>query len=266
LVLLMATTKQETHVRDVPGIRHSEATGLAQSQYDRLLATLHDLSEEEWNAPTDCERWRVRDIIAHMTGWAEAVVSPPAMIRLMRAGRKRKNELGDALDAQNEVQVDAQRHLSTHEVLDEFEGLLPRFVKRRRLLGGAGRYVPYLAPGIGRTNIGFVMNVIFTRDTFMHRIDIARATNRELELGEPEQRIVADVVRQWARESGAAARLHLTGPAGGDFMTADNPAATITGDAVEFCRMLTGRADPSVMSVEGDERESKRWLETPVMF
>jgi len=262
----MVTTKQEIHVRDVPGIRHSEATGLAQSQYDKLLVTLHELSEDEWNAPTDCERWRVRDIVAHLTGWAQAVVSPPEMIRQMRAARKQRDELGGILDAQNEVQVDQRRHLSTTEVLDEFERIIPRFVKRRRIMGGAGRYVPYPAPGIGRTNLGFLMNVIFTRDTFMHRIDIARATGRELDLGEPEQRLVADAAKQWARQSGAVARLHLTGPAGGEYLTADNPAATITGDAVEFCRLLTGRADPSVMEVEGDDRMASRWLKTGVMF
>jgi uncharacterized protein (TIGR03083 family) len=262
----MVTTTQETHMRDVPGIRHSEATVLAQSQYDKLLPVLRELSEHEWNAPTDCERWRVRDIVAHMSGWAKAIVSPPEFVRLSRAGRKRKKEFEGSLDAQNEVQVDERRHLTTAELLTEFEEVIPRFVKRRRIMGGAGRYVPYRAPGIGRTNLGFLMNVIFTRDTFMHRVDISRATKRELELGESEQRLIADAAKQWARDSNAVARLRFTGPAGGDYLTADNPAATISGDEVEFCRMLTGRADTSVMTVEGDERAARRWLETPVMF
>jgi uncharacterized protein (TIGR03083 family) len=262
----MATTQQETHIRVVPGIRHSEATELAESQYGKLITTLHDLSEEEWNAPTDCDRWRVRDIVAHMMGWAEAIISPPEMIRQARAARKRKAELGGSLNAQNEVQVDERRDMTTAELLAEFEGLVPRFVKRRRIMGGAGRYVPYYSSALGRTNLGFVMNVIFTRDAFMHRVDITRATKRDLDLGDPERRLVADAAKQWARESDAVARLHFTGPAGGYFFTADNPAATITGDAIEFCRMLTGRADHSVMKVEGDERMAKRWLETPVMF
>jgi uncharacterized protein (TIGR03083 family) len=264
--LLMATTTQETHMRDVPGIRHSEATELAQSQYDKLLVTLRDLSEEEWNAPTDCDRWRVRDIVAHLSGWAKAVVSPPEMIRLARAARKLKRELGGTLDAQNEVQVDERRHLTTAAVLTEFEAIVPRFVKRRRIMGGVGRYLPYRAPAIGPTNLGFLMNVIFTRDTFMHRVDIARATGRDLDLGPREQRLIADAAKQWARDSKAIARLNFTGTAGGDYLTADNPAATISGDAVEFCRMLTGRADTSVMTVEGDERAARRWLEIPVMF
>jgi uncharacterized protein (TIGR03083 family) len=262
----MATTRQETHMREVPGIRHSEATELAQSQYDKLLATLHELSEDEWNAPTDCERWTVRDIVAHMAGWAEAVISPRELVRLMRTARRRKDELGGPLNAQNELQVEERRHLSSREVLEEFENIVPRFVKRRRIMGGAGRYMPFYTPELGRTNIGFLMNVIFTRDCFMHRVDITRATDRELDLGDPEARIVADAAKQWARDSDAVARIHFSGPAGGDYLTADNPAATISGDAIEFCRMLTGRADASVMTVEGDERIARRWLETPVMF
>jgi hypothetical protein len=110
------------------------------------------------------------------------------------------------------------------------------------------------------------MNVIFTRDTFMHRIDIARGAGKELDLGEPERKLVADVVRHWVRNSKAVARLILTGPVGGNYVTADNPAATISGDAIEFCRILSGRGDASVMQVEGDERAAARWLAVPVLF
>ena len=265
-VCLTVATTTEIHIRDVPGIRHAEATDLARSQYDKLLSVLRDLSEDEWNAPTDCERWRVRDIVAHMSGWGQAVVSPREMLRQMRGARKRKDELGGLLNSQNELQVDDRRHLSTVEILHEFETLLPRFLKARRLLGGAARYVPWYTPELGPTNIGFSMNVIFTRDAFMHRIDITRATDRDLDLGDPEARLVADAARQWTRKSKAAARLLLEGRAGGSYLMADNPAATITGDAVEFCRMLTGRAEPSVMNVEGDERMARRWLETQIMF
>jgi uncharacterized protein (TIGR03083 family) len=262
----MATTTHETHVRDIPSLRHHEGAELAEDQYGKLLQMLRGLSEEEWNAPTDCERWLVRDIIAHMIGWGEAVTSMPEMLRQMRAGRKRSKELGGLLNGQNEVQVDERRHLPTSAVLDQFEAIIPKFVKRRRTMGGAGRYVPGYTPELGWFNLAFLMNVIFTRDAFMHRIDISRATDRELELGDPEKRLVADVVKQWARDSKAVTRLSLTGPAGSDYLTADNPAATITGDALEFCRMLTGRTDPSVMKVEGDERAAARWLATPVMF
>jgi hypothetical protein len=87
----------------------------------------------------------------------------------------------------------------------------------------------------------FLLDVILTRDTWMHRIDVATATGRALELtADHDGRIVADVVAEWARRHGRPVRLHLTGPAGGDFTHGDG-GEELTLDAVEFCRTLAGR-------------------------
>ena len=67
--------------------------------------------------------------------------------------------------------------------------------------------------------MGYLLDVILTRDPWMHRVDIARATGRELELTpEHDGRIVADVVAEWARRHGQPCTLTLTGPAGGEFV------------------------------------------------
>ena len=77
----------------------------------------------------------------------------------------------------------------------------------------------------------------------MHRVDIARATGREIVLTpEHDGRIIADVVAEWARRHGQPFTLTLTGPAGGAFVAGDG-GDPITIDAVEFCRILAGRAD-----------------------
>ena len=119
---------------------------------------------------------------------------------------------------------------------------------------------------VGVTNLRFLMGQIFTRDHFMHRIDIARATDKELAVGAAEKRIVADIVRHWARSSKADARLVLSGAAGGTFVAGAGSRATITGDAIEFCRLLAGRAGLSVMDVEGDEGAAQEWLSAKVPF
>ena len=76
----------------------------------------------------------------------------------------------------------------------------------------------------------------------MHRVDVARATGREMELtAEHDGRIVADVVAEWARRHGMPFILTLTGPAGGTYVSGDN-SEHITIDAIEFCRTLSGRA------------------------
>jgi uncharacterized cupin superfamily protein len=55
-------------------------------------------------------------------------------------------------------------------------------------------------------------------------------------------RIVADVVAEWARAHGRPYRLTLTGPAGGTW-SAGAGGAEVRLDAVEFCRVLSGRAE-----------------------
>ncbi len=88
---------------------------------------------------------------------------------------------------------------------------------------------------------GYLIDTILTRDPWMHRMDISRATERTPELSADHDGVlVADVVAEWAERHGRPYRLHLTGPAGGDF-TAGSEGPELTLDAVDFCRALSGR-------------------------
>lgn len=90
--------------------------------------------------------------------------------------------------------------------------------------------------------MGYLLDVILTRDPWMHRVDIAHATGREIELTpEHDGRIIADVVAEWARRHGESFTLTLTGPVDGEYVSGEN-GEQITIDAVEFCRILSGRA------------------------
>jgi hypothetical protein len=90
--------------------------------------------------------------------------------------------------------------------------------------------------------MGYLLDTILTRDPWMHRVDIARATGRDLVLtADHDGRIVADVVAEWARRHGRPVTLILTGAAGGEFV-AGGGGERITIDAIEFCRALSGRA------------------------
>jgi uncharacterized protein (TIGR03083 family) len=176
-------TAQEIPVEGIPGIKQPEATALGESQNRALLHTLYTLDDAQWAAPTDCEGWTVKDIASHLLGWAEALVSLKETRAQVGAAFKRRKELGNILDAQNQVQADAGRRISTEELLLRLEEALPRMVKRRAAWGRYGKHVPIWGPPFGFSNLGYLCNVIFTRDYFMHRIDIARATQTELELG-----------------------------------------------------------------------------------
>jgi hypothetical protein len=98
--------------------------------------------------------------------------------------------------------------------------------------------------------LGYLTDVILTRDTWMHRSDLAAATGRAMTLTpEHDGILVADVVSEWAARHREPCTITLSGPAGGAWTfdgTADRgDAAAYQLDAVEFCRILSGRGSGS---------------------
>jgi hypothetical protein len=105
----------------------------------------------------------------------------------------------------------------------------------------AATYSPDL-PGEGDWTVGYLFDVIHTRDPWIHRIDISGAIGREVALSsDHDGRIVAGVVGDWAARHVQPFTLTLTGPAGGSFASGAG-GAELELDAVEFCRILSGRA------------------------
>jgi hypothetical protein len=92
-----------------------------------------------------------------------------------------------------------------------------------------------------RLTLGRLLDVIATRDPWMHRLDISRATGREMVAShDHDGRLVADVVAEWARRHGRPFVLTLTGAAGGRWRSGvDGERLEI--DALDFCWTLSGR-------------------------
>jgi len=88
---------------------------------------------------------------------------------------------------------------------------------------------------------GYLIDVILTRDPWMHRMDIAAATGTPPRLTAGHDGvIVADVVTEWAGRHGKDFELTLTGPAGGTWRSgANGPSWTL--DAIDFCRAISRR-------------------------
>ena len=94
-------------------------------------------------------------------------------------------------------------------------------------------------------SLGFVNDHIYTRDTWIHRVDISRATGRPMLLTQDHDgRIVEDIVAGWAERHGRPYHLVLGGPAGGDF-SAGGGGEEHRLDAVELCRLVSGRGTAS---------------------
>lgn len=248
-----------TRVDDVHPIDRADAEELASTEYQRLAAQLRSLAAADWDRPTDCPAWDVRAVAGHCVGMMSDFTSFGAMVRRMRAATKAARRDGGAVvDAMTALQVAEHAALTPDGLVATIERRGPEAARWRTGAPRALRAMPMKESVDGRPEtwrLGYLLDTILTRDPWMHRIDIARATDRELVLtADHDGRIVADVVAEWARRHGRPFDLDLTGPAGGRFVadgtggtdgiggTDGADSETLTLDAVEFCRILSGRA------------------------
>jgi uncharacterized protein (TIGR03083 family) len=178
-----------------------------------------------------------------MLGGMEAFATFHEWMHQMRAGTKAAGD-GPFIDGMTAVQVRERADLTRSQLLDRLAHVGPRAARWR-----AGRRLMRRIPlkqevgGVTETwRLGYLLDIVLTRDTWMHRVDIARATGREMVLtAEHDGRLIADVVAEWSRRHGEPFTLQLEGPAGGTF-TQGTDGEDITIDAVEYCRILSGRA------------------------
>src|SRR5215207_9363120 len=237
------TTTSTTRVQDIAPLSRAEAIRLAAAEYDRFLDLLRSLTPDEWRRPTECEAWDVRAMASHVLAEAESHFSLREMAHQLRAYRKAKS--GPMIDAMTALQVRDRADLTSEEIVARLERAVPRSVRARRRMPGLVRRMRLkVDPPFEKERwpLSYLMDVIYTRDTWMHRGDISRATGRDIALTpEHDDRIVADLVAEWARRHGQPFTLELTGPAGGTFVAGDG-GKHIELDAVEFCRILSGRA------------------------
>jgi uncharacterized protein (TIGR03083 family) len=236
------TAVVRTPVQDVPPIGRAEATQLARVEYERFLALLRALEPDDWSLPTDCTRWTVKDVAAHIVGETEAFASVREFAHQWRLGPGVRREIGahELIDGVNEVQVRDRRTHPPAQLIDAMAARAEPAVRLRRRLPRPLRAVPVTFPVVGRRSVGYLVDLVITRDVWMHRVDITRATGAELVLTpEHDGRLVADMVSDWASTHADPFVLELTGPAGGTFVRGDVPATRI--DAIEFLRIVSGR-------------------------
>jgi uncharacterized protein (TIGR03083 family) len=238
-------TASTTFIDQVPPISRREALGLAAAENQRVVELFRSLDADDWTKPTDCPAWDVRAMAGHMVGMMETFSSFTTMRRSMTAANKAKGD-GQMIDSLTALQVAGRADLTTDQLIADAAELGPRQAKWRNGVPRLMRKLPLkqeVAGVVETWRMGYLFDVVLTRDPWMHRVDITRATGREMVLTvDHDGRLVADVVAEWARRHGQPFTLHLTGPAGGVF-TQGTGGDEITIDAVEFCRTLSGRAD-----------------------
>jgi hypothetical protein len=195
-------------------------------------------------------------VVVHLIGSAQAQANPIEFARQVRGAHRLTAEIGGKhwVDGMNEAQLRARADWTPAMLPELWEHHAATALKTRRRMPAPIRALPLLPIGVGLgVRIGwqplrYLFDTGFTRDVWMHRIDIARAAGEQPELtAEHDGRLVADILAEWSRRHGRPYSLTLTGRAGGSFLAgAGGDPQTV--DAVEFARILSGRADgPGVL-------------------
>ena len=240
----------------IPGIGHDEAMSLAATEFARIIDLLEQLTGDDWQQPTVCAPWTVHELVAHVVGMAEAQASFRQFLHDFRSARKRAG--GAMIDAMNATQVRERSGMTSAQLVERLIATAPRAVRSRKRTPALMRTMKLMKQDppfdTERWTYGFLLDIIFTRDPWVHRIDISRATGREVATTHGHDgRIVAAVVAEWARRHGQPFHLTLTGEAGGRWHSGSG-GEQIELDTLDFCWTLSRRA------------EGQGLLATPVPF
>jgi uncharacterized protein (TIGR03083 family) len=260
--------RARTLARAVSGRRPGRPLDAAQpcdplAAFDRTVADLdhllHSLTDPEWNASAHAEHGRVRDLVAHLAGVERLVLR--------------------WLDPDDTVPDLPDHVAATRSVVAELAGTDPRDVARQWHEGARAVAAVAAAGDRGRTVVFHDLTIsvdqlLVTRtgELWAHAIDICQATGRPLPQLDMERmamlcnELVAAIPLALAYQGrsvpGRAARVVLTGPAGGTFTVplaweeheVADPEVTIVADAVGFCRVAVRRLRPDQLdaAIEGD--------------
>jgi uncharacterized protein (TIGR03083 family) len=234
---------------EIPRIQHNEAMAITAVENQRLWELLIKIKPDEWSLPTDCTRWDVRAIAVHLIATAEAQGSVVEFLRQATAGRKLMEEIGGIfpVDGLNEAGLRARSHLKPAELPDRWTTVAAKGLHARSRMPRPIRALPVLrlAPHFWKP-IGYLYDMGFTRDVWMHRVDISRAIGRIFDAtAEHDGRIVADIIAEWATTHSDSFTIKLTGPSGGTYVRDTARAGDcLEVNAIDCCRILSGRGTP----------------------
>ena len=240
----------------LPQADRDQAALTGQAEGRAALALLRQLGDRDWQRPTDCTDWDVRALVSHLVAQCEDGLRLGTMLRRELAGRRRYPDKA-GVDAHMAVQVDDHRSEPGPGLVERFGLLWPRAVQARRRRPGALRRIKVSSgvPGMPRFSIGYLLDVIYNRDLWMHRLDLALATGQPFAIVGHDRHIVEQVIRDLALAwSAPSITLELTGPAGGTWLIGPSePIAAIRAEATAMMRALAGRDDNPVLELQAGD-------------
>ncbi|MCA1832689.1 MAG: maleylpyruvate isomerase family mycothiol-dependent enzyme [Actinomycetota bacterium] len=130
------------------------------------------LAGGQWDAPTECPGWSVKDIVSHLCGIEEGLLGKPRPLPVDPWPEHVKNELA----ARNEADILSRRSRPGQSVLEEFRDLTSQRVKELEQLP-AGAWDAESQGVFGRAKLTEII-AIRVVDVYYHEQDIRRAVGR----------------------------------------------------------------------------------------
>ena len=234
---------------DIPSVTADEAYKLLETEFDRFNQLLEKLAGDDWQKPTACTAWDVKDMLALQAGGYASGTGYHEMIR-QYTSKLKPGQLPE--DAINDLQVNERKHESPAELISELRTVGPVAIQKWSYHFRIGNFftdlikVPH--PFGGETSLRYLMWVIHSRDTWMHRLDICRATGNHFDqTAEHDGRIAALVMRDVAekligRLAGKTILIKLIGIAGGIWKVGNgDEIARMRMDVLDFNIFVSGR-------------------------
>jgi uncharacterized protein (TIGR03083 family) len=237
------------HVGAIQRLSRREWASIANDELARFLAVVDGLSEAEWQLPTACHLWNVRDIVAHQGGHVQMGSGAKGLFAQFQPKYTRAyKHLGlSGNDAVNQAQVEMRHDRSPSELVAEVRDGTPRSIASRARMNPLARNIRLPVPGHGLMSLDHLLHVIFPRDMWIHRLDIADATGRAFEItpGHDDrllEGVVVDMERHVRRLlPGRSIRLTIEGPAGGTWLLGEGEEVAVAMDLPTFLRRSSER-------------------------
>lgn len=222
-----------------------EAYQLLQTAFDRFLRLIEALDPEDWHKPTACTAWDVHDMVAHQAGGYASGIGYREMFRQYLPALKPGKLPEDMINAR---QVQERAMASPAALIAELKGVGPQAMHNWAYGFQAIKWLTLPHPIGGFLSMRDLMWVTHSRDTWMHRLDICRATGRPFEQtrahdGRINELVVLDTAKKLSRRlKGQAITLRLTGIAGGSWQIGRGaPVAELAMDVLDFNIFVSGR-------------------------
>lgn len=236
-----------------------------QAELEDLDAIVSRLSEAEWNYPTPAENWLVRDQISHI-GSTDRV----AVIAAGEPERFKSEVLTEDRGARHARLLEAGRAMPHTELLDWWRSGYTAMLDIFRSLDAKTR-IPWFGPAMSAVSFATARLM----ETWAHGQDIVDALGLQRD---PTDRLrhvatIGVLARPFSYRISnqepptADVRVELTSPSGAIWTWGDAQATNrISGDALDFCLLVTQRRHPDDTGLHIEGAIAKAWMQIAQAF